>query len=126
MVGDAWLYSHPRPDYALGTSLCYWRKTWRGKPFADLPKGPGATGEDHQWQQGLKVASVSAMGPLGGKVIQQPAITDAPEYGPRMIASIHGGNSSQAYDLEALLAKRSKEWRRTPEWDDYCRGRMAL
>ena len=115
-VNEAWLYSHHRADHALGTSLCYWRRTWERKPFADLPKGPGGTGEDHQWREGLKVVSQTA---LGG-----PSLSD--DDAPRMIASIHGGNSSKAYDLETLIARGSKEWRRVPEWDDYCAERMKL
>lgn len=117
VIEEAWLYSHSRPDYALGTSLCYWRKTWERKPFPDLPKGPGATGEDHEWRQGLRVVSESSSGYM---------TDEGPGVEPRMIASIHGGNSSKAYDIEALLAKGNKQWRRVPEWDAYCCFRMAL
>ena len=126
VIEEAWLYSHSRPDYALGTSLCYWRKTWERKPFPDLPKGPGATGEDHEWQQQLRVVSKSAC-KNNNLVAGFRTITAVSEdFAPRMIASIHGGNSSKAYDIEALLAKGNKQWRRTPEWDYFCRMEMRL
>lgn len=104
----AWLYQSHRADHVLGTSFCYWRRTWERKKFADLPKGPAATGEDWTFLQGLKVASETAIA--------------ADSAGPRMIASIHPGNSSQAYDPE----NHPREWRRAPEWDEYCRERMTL
>lgn len=104
--GEAWLYQSHRADHVLGTSFCYWRRTWERKKFADLPKGPAATGEDWTFLQGLKVASETAMRSGGS----------------RMIASIHPGNSSQAYDPE----NHPREWRRAPEWDDYCLERMRL
>ena len=47
-------------------------------------------------------------------------------YEPRMIASIHGGNTSNSYDLEALVARGSRDWTRVSEWDDYARRTMAL
>lgn len=117
--GEAWLYSHHRQDYALGTSLCYWRKTWERKPFPDLPKREMGTGEDHAWIQGLKAASTTAMAdsnPMGHIFSREP----------RMIASIHGGNSSNAYNLEALVARNTKDWKRATEWDSYCAEAMKL
>ena len=137
---EAWLYSHNqpnKPNHVLGTSLCYWRKTWERKPFPDAPKGPGASGEDWLWQQGLNVKAASAMFEHGESTHPdtcdcglcgpgQRTVIHGGNCEPRMIASIHGQNSSQAYNLELLIAKGSREWRRVPEWDDYARGKMQL
>ena len=45
---------------------------------------------------------------------------------PRMIARIHGGNTSTAYDPALMRASemQGSGWRRVPEWDSYCRGLM--
>ncbi len=86
------------------------RKTWERKPFPNLPLRPMGTGEDYEWSKGLRVAVA-------------PSIIDGE---PRMIARIHPGNTSQAYDLEALVKLGTTTWKRVPEWDDYCRERMAL
>ena len=64
--GEAWLYSKQNNlPGALGTSLCYWRRTWERKPFPDLPKRPKGSGEDYEWLKGLNVVSVSALAPEG-------------------------------------------------------------
>ncbi len=39
---------------------------------------------------------------------------------PRLICSIHGGNSMPYDNLET-----STSWRRAPEWDAFARERMA-
>jgi glycosyltransferase involved in cell wall biosynthesis len=112
LVNEAWIFHNDRPGYALGTSLCYWRKTWERKPFTDRPKPGEWHGEDTAFIQGLNVESVSSMRKVTG--------TRFPPCEPRMIASIHGGNSA-AYD-----PKQSHSWQRAPEWDAYCRERMKL
>ena len=100
--GEAWLYSNPDPRYCLGTSLCYWRKTWERKPFDATSQG-----EDIRFCTGLKCVGVSSF--LGE---------------PRMVARIHGGNTSTAYrpELMAAIERQGGEWKRLPEWDSYCRG----
>lgn len=112
-TAQAWLYRNTRPDRSPGTSLCYWRRTWERKPFPDL-----SIGEDTHWLTGLNVAAESAM-------IPRP---DDPVVEPRLIASIHGGNTAKAgYDIETAIAQGGeKNWIRTPDWDDYCRKVMAL
>lgn len=102
----AWLYRHPDPNYyCLGTSLCYWRKTWEHKPFEATSRG-----EDRRFITGLKTAAVTA-NPWGP--------TDS--FGaPAMIARIHGGNTC------SRIEAGSEEWKRVPEWDDYCRQVMTL
>ena len=96
-VGQAWLYANGNPRYALGTSLCYWRQAWEAKPFRDLN-----TGEDMFWELGLNVKGVDSVGAE-----------------PRMIASIHGGNTT------ARITPGVAEWKRAPEWDEYVRRVMA-
>lgn len=100
----AWLYSQPNPSYALGTSLCYWRKTWKHRPFEAT-----SVGEDLRFTNGLKVAAKSALSPNPME--------------PRMIARIHLSNTSDAYRPEAMA--RASEWKRVPERDSYCRGIFA-
>ena len=112
-IKQAWLFTGATPNYALGTSLCYWRKTWQRRPFLNETQGV-----EEKWCADLKVVSVSAMS-YHGKPEHIPVE-------PRMIASIHGGNTSTGYDLERHVAMGSQQWRRVPEWDEYARERMAL
>jgi glycosyltransferase involved in cell wall biosynthesis len=109
LTQEAWLYSHPRTDRALGTSLCYWRKTWEAKPFADAPENRDGSSEYFHWFRELKVLAISSCVALS-------SITQ-----PRMIARIHGANFG-TYDLEGLIAGGSREWKRVPGWDEKVRG----
>jgi hypothetical protein len=115
----AWLYSNPDTQYCLGTSLCYWRSVWEQRPFPDLPKPGkerGGVGEDVEWLQGVDSLGITSLAPFR---------YDEPEQ-PRMIASIHGDNT-QFYDpAEYVARERGNSWKRAPEWDHYCRERMAL
>ena len=120
--GEAWLYKHR--TNAPGTSLCYWRKTWERKPFPDLPKPSRGDGEDWHWLKGLNVATVPCFRAMDGAQLAGEPKEDI-ECEPRLIASIHGGNT-QSYDLEGIIERGSQEWRRVPEWDDYARKAMAL
>ena len=114
-VGEAWLYSNPDPRYCLGTSLCYWRRTWERKPFEALPtSAPDSASEDARFITGLNCVGIS--GTAGEECAQ-----------PRMVARIHAGNTSQAYDprnMERSNRVRGGPWRRVPEWDSYCRSVM--
>lgn len=98
-LGEAWLYTHPMATYALGTSLCYWRATWERNPFRD------GNQEDFHFVQQVRTVGVSA------------AHTHS-SHRPRMIASIHGSNTSSK--IEAAC----DEWRRVPAFDEYCRRTM--
>ncbi len=77
------------------------------------------TGEDYAWIQNLRVESTTSM--RGGHCSGEFAYGE-----PKMIASIHGGNTSPAYDIEAAVAKGATEWRRSAAWDKYCSERMTL
>jgi len=116
--GQAWLYRNPNPHYALGTSLCYWRRTWEAKPFAATSHG-----EDLQFCAGLKVAAVWTVPSFADR---DPAtgIQDS----PRMIARIHPGNTSTAYHpdvMEREARKKNPMWKRVVAWDEYCGDTMA-
>ena len=103
---EVWLFSYSKVwrNKVLGTSLCYWRKTWEAKPFPDEPKNRESSGEDTLWMQGLDVRGCSSL---------RDGV-------PRMIARIHGGNFG-AYDIEGAIKGGSQEWKRVSEWDNRVR-----
>lgn len=112
--GSALLYSNRDPRYCLGTSLCYWRKTWERKPFRAT-----SSGEDFHFCEGLHTLSSTSMPQyhpyLHGSI---------PDIEPRLIARIHAGNTSKNYaDCDS---EQSPGWRRAPEWNSYCAERMKL
>ncbi len=130
--GEAWLYSQSDPRYTLGTSLCYWRKTWERCPFP-----PTSQGEElvfmHSGLKTVGVSSLEMMNPwatvacsCGNRYPRSGAPCSKcgvyPDDKPRMIARIHSGNTSNAYDPREMAAR--SEWRRVPEWDAYCRATM--
>lgn len=81
LTGRWWLYTG-RTDYALGTSLCYWRKTWQARPFE-----PIQVGEDDDFQRGRRLVTVPA--------------------GPRMWARIHSGST----DAKITRFEKNNRWR---------------
>jgi hypothetical protein len=101
---EAWLYANDNPAQPLGTSLMYWREAWERNPFQSLK--PSTGGEDVRFLDKLKpfATSVSSLRPDGE---------------PRMIAAIHGANTSSRI-IEC------KEWIRVREYDEICRKTMAL
>ncbi len=109
--GEAWLYRSQLRDYAIGTSMCYWRKTWERHPFPDRSEGC----DDLYWHTGgrVKIASMSSLS-------HDSWMIPGWNMSPRMIASIHGGNTCAEIDASVC------EWRRVPEWDEYCRREMTL
>ena len=126
-VGTAWLYTGPSDQYCLGTSMCYWRKTWERNPFADTNAGC----DDLYWHgRGLRMVAYPASGGMKCEPVEIERTPGASwrefEPGPitytdpRMVAAIHGSNTCAAID------PTSTDWRRAPEWDAYCRERMAL
>lgn len=114
----AWMYHNRDPRYALGTSLCYWRKTWERKPFPDT-----SIGEDTQWIMGMKLKSEPA---VRVKVPEYVPFDDSMTatfeeiIEPRMVARIHGGNTS------SRIIPAAEEWQRAAGWDQWCRETMSL
>lgn len=113
--GEAWLYSNPNPGYALGTSLCYWRKTWERKPFPAT-----SVGEDLQFITGLKCVGVSTLAQPCTSWRSQDIERPTAESEPRMIARIHAGNTITGYKN----IHREPMWKRVPEWDAHLRSVM--
>ena len=100
----AWRYRQSNPALPLGTSLCYWSAAWLGCAFEHITP-PG--GEDVRW--------LSRQHPYPRGLSSIPA-----EGRPRMIAAIHGDNTS------SQILPEAREWSRAPEYDTYCREVMAL
>ena len=98
-VGEAWLYQSQVPNYVVGASLCYWRRVGEQHPFREV-----AHGSDTFWVAERKVQA----GPSGFEGAE-----------PRLIAGIHGANTT------AAIIQGAPEWKRAPEFDGYCRERMA-
>lgn len=116
--GEAWLYSHVRQDYCLGTSLMYWRRVWRAKPFEDRN-----TGEDREWIRGLNTLGVGSFQELRKywDDEKQAAVEfKLPWISPMMVAEIHGGNISSRVQPE------SDNWKRVPQWDQRLSEIMRL
>ena len=123
--GEAWLYTAAAGlTPALGTSLCYWRKTWERQPFNPaLPKAGGGMSEETEFLRGLKCASISSL----AQVRATAPLVDVGE--PRMIARIHGANFGK-YDIENQIARGSNAkpgegWERVPKWDRRVREILA-
>jgi hypothetical protein len=115
-VGTAWLWNNLDNRYALGTSLCYRRKAWERVPFLAVPNKSGATGEEYHFLKQLNTLAVSSVSAFHGEVEQRP----------RMIASIHGGNT-QYYDPAAYVAnQQGTSWQRAEQWDKACSELMRL
>ena len=130
-ANEAWLYSRPTRLNVPGSTLCYWRKTWESKHFPHLPErgNPQSQGEDIAWQAGLKVVAISSVnefvylhpdGTFAG-VWDQSVEYDDTE--PRIIASIHGGNT-MAFGYANV--GHVEEFKRAAIWDDYCERVMKL
>jgi hypothetical protein len=112
-LSAAWLYSNPNPRYALGTSLCYWRRAWEARPFQDINHG-----EDTEWLRSVKCDGWAAMSQY----------VDC-GYDPRMIARIHSGNSSSGYDPAEMvrhnaLPASERQWSRACGYDNFCKEVM--
>lgn len=116
---EAWLYHNPIPSYALGTSLCYWRKTWERVPFLETPTPTDQRAEYLPWIERGMVWNPK-------EVRFREEFRDL-KWEPPMIARIHSGNSSPWYrrDLRLASERQAGEWRRAQQWDDYCRRRMT-
>lgn len=111
-TGEAWLYTARDSGFSPGTSLAYWRKTWEAKPFPDISQG-----EDNEWLRWLKLERDNSLYGWDEATLAEP----------RLVASIHAGNTSDSY--RTLLAvnceQRDHYFRRVPEYDAVCREAMA-
>ena len=103
---EAWLFRMMNKRNMAGASLCYWRETWQRVPFDDRKH----VGEDTDWSLRLESAQV--------KTATQSSVSCMNE--PRLIAGLHGGNTSSAIQAGA------REWKRVPQFDKYCKEKMAL
>lgn len=102
----AWIYRNANPAGAIGSSFLYPRATWERQPFPRKHAG-----EDTQWLLNgrFRIFATPSTFAFHGLPIE-----------PRMICSIHGGNTS------SKISPGKPEWTRTPQYDDLCRSRMAL
>ncbi len=121
IFGEAWLFTSGHPKYCLGTSLCYWRSVWERRPFEDVQ-----IGEDYRWLQSVDSLGVTTLGGAIETSKKGFQTLQGPWQQPRMIASIHGGNTSPVYKREYLEGSEVQrgEWKRVPAWDDFCRRTM--
>jgi len=81
-------YKQPRQNYALGTSLMYWRSVWEQHPFIET-----LGDEDAKFEQAVgfdKVQTQSSITICGNF---KPSDTTGYPW-PRMVARIHPGNTS--------------------------------
>ena len=98
---EAWEYRQPgRRDYAIGTSLAYWREAWSAREF------PGTScGEEIEFARG-RCESESAI-PEGN-------------YIPLLVAEVHGQNTT------SKIIDTADEWKRSPWRDAKIRRLMEL
>jgi glycosyltransferase involved in cell wall biosynthesis len=99
---------NPLRPHVAGSSLAYWRDTWKRTPFSE-----SVTYEDPDWCK--RVAGLYAVNGVGVVGVDHPPL----------IAEVHGGNMSSAYAVfDTHQPHINPEWRRAPEWDEYCRERL--
>jgi glycosyltransferase involved in cell wall biosynthesis len=122
-AGEAFLYRRTSQSQAPGSSLAYWRETWQAKPFPDLPRPDlmRASGEDSDWLRGLNLTVVSSLTPYSDSQYIEPSS----QIEPRLIATLHGQNTSAGYTkLDEYLKEGSPCWSREAGFDRYCRRVM--
>lgn len=111
-IGEAWRYRSTHPHDILGTSLCYWREVWERRLFADTSQG-----EDERFVRGLNCAAQSSIAYDN----LMPGLI--PEPRPLMVATIHGGNTSKAYQE---VGQHPQHWTREEQFDSRLREICAL
>jgi hypothetical protein len=122
---EAWLYTNRSATWALGTSLCYWRRTWERAPFSNT-YGIGA--DDTDWFNRVKCFAVPSINPISAWLdsdLPRPWWKSGAAGQPPMVARIHAGNAGNSAYWPAEMAKAPHHWRRVPEWDGYCRKVFA-
>jgi len=110
-TSEAWIYENDALDIAtkfnpgyensyppVGASYCYWRAAWERLPFPEIDKG-----EDTHWKR------------MGARCY---GLTGVGRVEPRLICEIHGGNTNSS------IMRRYAEFRRAPQWDEYCKETM--
>lgn len=106
----AWMYDNAGIGSRMpGTTLCYWKNTWRRNEFPDRQ-----IMEDVKWMERVtsKAANYYGFG-LGGN------------HEPRMIAQLHGSNTADV-DPAWMIRQGTSQWRETPKWIEFCQERMKL
>lgn len=110
-TAGAWYYSSASPDFALGGSLLYWRKTWAKKPFHHGPVVTEAKprSEDTIWIRGLRIRGASMFG-------------QGEYYDPRMICRKHDRNTAAGIQPGYNTGERDRtgRYRRALEYDALC------
>lgn len=109
---EAWLYQNaPRgsPHYALGTSLCYWRQSWKRRPFPERNRG-----EDQEFIYTVKT--------LGRSSIYSDVGSFKHLEHPRMVATIHAGNGHQQ---PYASIENNECFKRVPYWDSWISQALA-
>lgn len=105
---EAWFYSNPNPNYALGTSLCYWTRFWAENLFT------ANHGEESEFSHWLRLNVVNG---------------NAGALDNLMVASIHSGNQHRnPYRRELMVASEMQggEWKRALHLDESTAAVMAL
>ena len=105
-LNEAWLYRNPDPRWVAGASMCYWRSAWEDCPFDDAPH------EDQRWWLKNAAKCVGTQGISEGIV-------------PRLICQMHDGGTEQI-PRHVMESGGGGVWSPAPEWNNYCRARMAL
>jgi glycosyltransferase involved in cell wall biosynthesis len=100
---SAWLFTHEKPSYCVGTSLLYWRKTWEAHPFEERN-----VGEDLIWLRGVKSYGDA------GFFKDEPA----------MVAEVHESNTTKLDHV--MVHNPAESWTRKPEWDARLKELMKL
>lgn len=103
---DAWEYDCTRSGLGkvIGSSLMYHRDAWVKRPFNEHLH----TGEDNDFEKRFHVQRLQGIVPS-----------------PLMIAEVHGANTSGVYGVfDNHSPAFQPEWRRAPEWDEFCREKL--
>ncbi len=150
--GEAWWYEHGWHQYALGGSLCYWRKAWervkfqeseqakddigclkfdgQGKPIME----PLVSGEDSRWlRSGIKCLGVSSCGCAECGAGSGNVLPYCPNcglrYDPNRSVPVVTKEPRMVCEIHggntsSHVLQDNEQWKRVPEWDEYCRERL--
>jgi len=119
--GNAWEYIYQDHRLVLGSSLMYWRPVWEVNAFNEAK----LEGEEKWWPSRDGVYGINGF----------TADYSPPHLGsaPLMIADYHGSNTGHygksdstpcIFDQTPAQRAANPQWRRAPEWDEYCREAM--